>query len=86
MDLAERIQVLNGDVANLEDRVERLEEALGEISNRAGNFMDPDAGEWMPSIYKLSCEALGIDPWPMLERNGWSRDKLTVSFSNGDRQ
>jgi len=35
MDLAERIQVLNGDVANLEDRVDDLEQALHKIAQWA---------------------------------------------------
>jgi hypothetical protein len=58
-----------------------MTEAVCEIINRAANFMDADAAEWMPSIYKIACEAVGRDPWPMLEANGWKRDQLTVSLT-----
>lgn len=55
-------------------------EIFAEIANRAANFMDPDAADWMPSIYKLACEAIGEDPWPLLTRNGYPRERLTVSI------
>lgn len=48
-----------------ESNMQKLTEALTEIANRAGNFMDPDAAEWMPSIYKIACEAIGEDPGPI---------------------
>jgi hypothetical protein len=41
-----------------EAEVERLKYALGEVANRAGNYMDDDAHEWMPSIYNVACNAL----------------------------
>ena len=63
---------------------DRTTEAFCEIANRASNFMDPDAAEWMPSIYKIACEAAGEDPWPLLEAAGWKRDELTVSVTRPD--
>jgi hypothetical protein len=48
-----------------------MREALGEIANRASNFADDDAAEWMPSIYKISCEAIGEDPKPSLKAAGF---------------
>jgi hypothetical protein len=57
---------------------QKTKDIFYEIANRAANFMDPDAAEWMPSIYKIACEATGEDPWPLLEAAGWKRDELTV--------
>lgn len=45
-----------------QQQADALIEALGEIANRAANFMDADAAEWMPSIYKIACKALGEKP------------------------
>ena len=53
-------------------------EALTEIANRAANFMDDDAAEWMPSIYKIACEAIGENPWPLLKAGGFTSENLTV--------
>lgn len=50
-----------------------VREALGEIANRAGNFMDKDAADWMPSIYSIACKAIGEDPEPLLKANGFDR-------------
>lgn len=46
-------------------------EALGEIANRASNLADDDAAEWMPSIYRIACEAIGEDPSPLLKATGF---------------
>ena len=48
-----------------------MEEAMYEIANRAGNFMDADAAEWMPSIYVIACNAIGSDPMPLLKAAGF---------------
>lgn len=60
---------------------ERLTNALGEIANRAGNFMDADAADWMPSIYKIACEAIGHDPWPLLKASGFDPQNLSVTLN-----
>ena len=64
------------------DEIERLREVLLEIANRAANMMDPDAADWMPSIYKLACEAVGENPWSLLEAAGYTRETLSVSFNS----
>lgn len=72
--------ILGGDHAEFE----QLREVLLEIANRAANMLDPDAADWMPSIYKLACEAVGKNPWSLLEAAGYTRETLSVSF-NSDR-
>lgn len=57
-----------------------LREALTEIINRASNFADADAADWMPSIYKIACEATGSDPWPLLIANGYERNDLALKM------
>jgi hypothetical protein len=59
----------------------RLREALLEIANRAANMGDPDATDWLPSIYLIACESAGEDPWPLLRRMGYSQDGLTITLS-----
>lgn len=56
---------------------DRLRATLHEIANRAANMADPDAAEWMPSIYKIACEATGEDPSSLLRAAGHSPDSLT---------
>lgn len=56
---------------------ETVRAVLYEIANRAANMLDDDAADWMPSIYRLACDATGEDPWPLLEQAGWKRP-LTV--------
>lgn len=69
-------------IIQLNAEIERMTAALCEIANRASNMGDPDAAEWMPSIYKLACEAIGEDPWPSLRANGHVPETLTVSLSH----
>jgi hypothetical protein len=64
------------------DLIAQLRDALYEIANRASNMMDDDAAEWMPSIYKIACEATGEDPWPLLRAAGHTPPNLTVGFHN----
>jgi len=51
---------------------DKTREALLEICNRAANFMDDDAADWMASIYRIACDAIGEDPWPLLNAAGYS--------------
>ncbi|MGB5901994.1 MAG: hypothetical protein WBH00_04000 [Xanthobacteraceae bacterium] len=55
-------------------------ETFFEIANRAGNMSDPDAADWLPSIYRIAMEAAGEDPWPTLRLHGYDPDNLSVSF------
>jgi hypothetical protein len=50
-----------------------IREAFYEIANRASNMGDPDAADWLPSIYRIACEASGEDPWPLLKRAGYDK-------------
>ena len=50
------------DREGLEAENERLKQALYEIANRAGNYLDDDAVEWMPSIYNVACNAADGKP------------------------
>lgn len=59
-----------------------LREVLIEIANRASNMSDKDAADWMPSIYKLACDAVGEDPWPLLRAAGHDPMTLTVAIAN----
>jgi hypothetical protein len=61
---------------------ERMRDTFCEIANRAGNMMDKDAASWMPSIFKIACEAAGEDPWRMLRAAGYTPETLTVSMSD----
>jgi hypothetical protein len=62
---------------------EKMREALYEIANRAANMADLDAAEWMPSIYRIACEATGKDPWPLLRACGFEPDNQLIGGSNG---
>lgn len=53
---------------------ENVRAVFYEIANRASNMMDDDAADWLPSIYRLACDATGEDPWPTLEAAGFKRD------------
>jgi len=55
------------DLAAACDEIEKLREVLFEIANRASNMLDADAASWLPSIYKIACEATGEDPANLLE-------------------
>ena len=61
-------------------RIERLRETLIEIANRASNMMDDDAADWMPSIYKLACEAVGENHWRLLKAAGYTEETMSVGF------
>lgn len=45
-------------MSDLKSENDRLKEALCEIANRAGNYLDDDAVEWMPSIYNVAKNAI----------------------------
>lgn len=60
---------------------EKTKQIFYEIANRAANFMDPDAADWLPSIYKLACEATGEDPWPLLKAAGYEQDDIALRMS-----
>jgi hypothetical protein len=64
------------------DRLKFLEATLTEIANRAANMDDPDAADWLPSIYKLACEALNRDPWQVLKAAGYDEKTLTVTLNS----
>ena len=64
----------------MSDDPQYLRRVLIEIANRAANFMDDDAADWMPSIYKLACEAVGENPWPKLRAGGYTPESLSVSI------
>lgn len=55
-------------------------ETFFEIANRAGNMSDPDAADWLPSIYRIAMEAAGEDLWPTLRLHGYDPDNLSASF------
>ena len=57
---------LNQDLSNACDEITRLREVLYEIANRASNLLNDDAAEWLPSIYRISCEAVGENPTRIL--------------------
>lgn len=66
-------------VDELIGEIKRLHEAHYEVANRAANMMDADAGTWMPSVYKIACEASGEDPWPLLKAAGFNPETLPVT-------
>lgn len=68
-------------IASLREELDKAREAFYEIANRASNMMDDDAADWMPSIYKIACEASGENPWPLLKAAGYTQETLTVSIN-----
>ena len=59
----------------------RLRAVLTEIANRAANMMDDDAASWMPSIYKLACEAIDENPWQLLKAAGYTEETMSISLT-----
>lgn len=83
-DIGQTFHSLCGDPFGLKSKdaeIAQLKQTLCEIANRAGNFMDDDAADWMPSIYKLACEAIGEDAWPLLKAGGHTPETLLVSMT-----
>jgi hypothetical protein len=69
-------------LAEAERVIEATCEAFYEISNRAANMMDQDAADWLPSIYRIACDACGENPLPMLRAAGFAPEELTVSMGD----
>lgn len=70
------VAALSGDLG---DMVLVTKEALYEISHRAKNMGDDDAADWLPSIYRIACEAVGEDPWPVLTKFGFDRARFAAA-------